>query len=199
MATPPTNASTAASAPGTHEITPAIEDTIIAGAVGTETTRAQAAEAVEAGKQTTDEATASTTGSAVATNTAGLATLQTRVTGDETMLPGSIRAGVQILVTTNSSATGTIALSFAAGGLPDAAYHLTLTGSTTLTLGGATAGYLQRLTVLVQQDATGSRALTLPSGVKWQGGTAPALSTTAGSLQEFNLKTMDGSTTVTGY
>ena len=55
---------------------------------------------------------------------------------------------------------------------------LTLTANTTLTLPTATAGV--QGTLLLTQDATGSRTVTWPSTVRWAGGTAPTMTAAAG-------------------
>jgi len=46
------------------------------------------------------------------------------------------------------------------------------------------------LRLLVKQDATGSRTISWPAGVKWSGG-APTLTTTANAVDHFDL-TYDG-------
>ena len=55
---------------------------------------------------------------------------------------------------------------------------LTLTGNCVLTFPTPTAG--GQFTLLLKQDATGSRTVTWPSTVRWAGGTAPTLTATAG-------------------
>lgn len=57
---------------------------------------------------------------------------------------------------------------------------VTLTGNTIFTFTGAVAG--QVLYLRIVQDATGSRTVTWPSGIKWPGGVAPTLSTTANKI-----------------
>ncbi len=66
----------------------------------------------------------------------------------------------------------TIAVNWANGNIQ----KVTLGGNRTFTFANPIAGgrYLIELT----QDATGSRTITLPT-IKWQGGTAPTLTTTA--------------------
>lgn len=54
---------------------------------------------------------------------------------------------------------------------------LTLTANTAFTFPAAAAG--GQFTLLLTQDATGSRVPTWPSTVRWAGGTAPTLTTTA--------------------
>lgn len=63
---------------------------------------------------------------------------------------------------------------------------VTLGGSRTFTFTGALAGDL--LTVIVIQDATGSRLVTFPATVKWAGGTAPTLTTTASKQDHFYFR-----------
>jgi hypothetical protein len=53
---------------------------------------------------------------------------------------------------------------------------LTLTGSATITMPTATAG--KSFILLLKQDGTGSRTVTW-STVKWAGGTAPTITSTA--------------------
>ena len=55
---------------------------------------------------------------------------------------------------------------------------LTLTGNCVLTFPTPAAG--GQFTLLLKQDATGSRTVTWPSTVRWAGGTAPTLTATAG-------------------
>jgi hypothetical protein len=54
---------------------------------------------------------------------------------------------------------------------------LTLTGNCTVTLSNPQDGFTHVLAL--KQDGTGSRTVTWPSAVKWSGGSAPTLTTTA--------------------
>jgi hypothetical protein len=56
-------------------------------------------------------------------------------------------------------------------------FDLTLTGNVTFTFPTATAG--RQFTLLLKQDATGSRTITWPSAVRWPAGTAPTITSTA--------------------
>jgi hypothetical protein len=56
---------------------------------------------------------------------------------------------------------------------------MTLTGNVTLTFANAVAG--QSMTLLLTQDATGSRTVTWPT-MRWPSGTAPTLTTTPGKM-----------------
>lgn len=62
--------------------------------------------------------------------------------------------------------------------------RLTLTGNATITLPstGATAAKMYTLTIFLKQDGTGNRSVTFAGGgstIKWDGGMAPSISTTA--------------------
>lgn len=54
---------------------------------------------------------------------------------------------------------------------------LTLTGNCVLTFPAASAG--GQFTLILVQDATGSRTVTWPANVRWAGGTAPTITSTA--------------------
>ena len=60
---------------------------------------------------------------------------------------------------------------------------LTLTGNCTFTFPTATAG--KSFTLLLRQDGTGSRTVTWPAAVKWPGGTAPTITSTASRQDKF--------------
>jgi hypothetical protein len=95
-------------------------------------------------------------------------------------LGGDYKEGV---VTANTGTAYTISLS--TGTLQ----ILTLTGNCTFTFPTATAG--KSFTLLLKQDATGSRTVTWPSAVKWPGGTAPTITSTASKLDKY-VFTSDG-------
>lgn len=60
---------------------------------------------------------------------------------------------------------------------------LTLTGNCTFTFPTATAG--KGFTLLLRQDGTGSRTVTWPAAVKWPGGTAPTITSTASKMDKY--------------
>lgn len=66
---------------------------------------------------------------------------------------------------------------------------LTLTGNCTFTFPTAVAG--ESFTLLLKQDGTGSRTVTWPAAVKWPGGTAPTITSTASKLDKY-IFTSDG-------
>ena len=116
---------------------------------------------------------------------------------DGTYLTG-VQAGAAILptivpVTTNTSVSGPVTLSPPASG--SNAYNLTLTGATILSLSGGAAGQQQTMTVYLRQDATAGRVVTLPSGVRWPGSTAPTPGSAAGGIDVFVFTTPDAGTT----
>jgi len=61
---------------------------------------------------------------------------------------------------------------------------ITLTGNATITMPTAAAG--KSFVLLLKQDSTGSRTVTWTT-VKWAGGTAPTLTTTASRLDVFSF------------
>jgi hypothetical protein len=66
---------------------------------------------------------------------------------------------------------------------------ITLTGNCTYTFPTATAG--KSFMLLQKQDATGGRSVTWPASVKWPGGTAPTITSTASKGDKF-VFTADG-------
>lgn len=74
---------------------------------------------------------------------------------------------------------------------PTATIHrLTLTANCTLTFPTAAAG--KSFTLVLVQDATGSRTVTWPGTAKWAGGTAPTLSTGANKIDYLTFVCTDG-------
>ena len=75
-------------------------------------------------------------------------------------------------------------------------HQVTLGGNRTLALSGAATG--QSFIVRLIQDGTGSRTVTWWSTIKWAGGTAPVLTTTASSVDVFGF-ICTGTGTYDGY
>lgn len=69
-------------------------------------------------------------------------------------------------------------------------------GNVTLTVSGETDG--QIFTVRILQDATGSRTVTWFSTIKWAGGVAPTLTTTANKADTFIFR-CTGTDTYDGF
>ncbi|MEQ9330259.1 hypothetical protein [Thalassobaculum sp.] len=77
------------------------------------------------------------------------------------------------------------------------AFDLTLTADTTLTFSGhsATASRASSFLLSLTQDGTGSRTVTWPASVVWEGGTAPTITSTAGAVDVLVFLTLDQGTT----
>lgn len=71
-------------------------------------------------------------------------------------------------------------------------HYVTLTANCTFTFPDTTPG--ASFTLVLVQDGTGSRTVTWPAAVKWAGGTAPTLTTTASKRDVFSFMCADGST-----
>lgn len=72
---------------------------------------------------------------------------------------------------------------------------MTLTGNTTLTFSNVPAsGPLSSLTMIIKQDATGSRTISWPACATWAGGSAPAISTAANKTDIISCSSKDGGT-----
>lgn len=93
---------------------------------------------------------------------------------------GDYKEGV---VTANTSTAYTISL--ASGTVQ----ILTLTGNCTFTFPTATSG--KSFTLILKQDATGSRTATWPAAVKWPSSTAPTITATASKADKY-VFTADG-------
>ena len=87
-----------------------------------------------------------------------------------------------------------VTTSGAAQTLPDVSSdtinRITLTANCTLSFPAAAAG--KSLSLILVQDATGSRTVTWPGTVKWASGTAPTLTTTAAKADVFTFLCADG-------
>jgi hypothetical protein len=97
--------------------------------------------------------------------------------------------GVENVSTISSTTTSTL-LDLANGNV----FNVTLTSATTFSFTGATSGKACSFGLYLSQDATGSRTVTWPT-VKWAGGTAPTLTTTASATDVLVFESLDGGTT----
>ena len=98
--------------------------------------------------------------------------------------------GVETLSALGSKTT-TATINLANGNV----FTVTLGGNVTFTFSGATASTACSFGLYITQDATGSRAATWPASVKWAGGIAPTLSTTANALDMLVFETINGGNT----
>lgn len=103
-------------------------------------------------------------------------------------------SGDQGKITANSTAA--YALNLASGKNDN--FVITLTANCTFTITNPTAN-VNGFTLVLKQDATGSRTATWPASVKWSGGVAPTLTGTANAVDTFVFMTPDGGTTWYGY
>lgn len=88
----------------------------------------------------------------------------------------------------NTGATETIDLA-------NGNYHsATLDANCTFTFTGATNGKECAFTLVLTQDATGSRTVTWPAAVTWPGASAPTLATAASAVDVLVFWTVDGGT-----
>lgn len=89
---------------------------------------------------------------------------------------------------------GTLALNFAGG----RNFAVTLDQNVTdITVSGAPAEWFG-VTLQFTQDATGGRSITWPAAWEFEGGTAPSLTTTAGTVSTVVAYSPDGGTTFYG-
>lgn len=100
-------------------------------------------------------------------------------------------------LTALSSSAGTLTLDLVNGNV----FEVTLTENvTTLNLNNPPAsGKAGSITLILKQDATGSRTVTWPASVKWAGGSAPTLSTDASATDVLTFVTTDAGTTWYGF
>ena len=77
-------------------------------------------------------------------------------------------------------------------------YKHTLTGNTTFTFSNAPSANAQLVTLLIIQDATGSRTVTWANTVYWAGGTIPPATTTANARDMWTFITYDAGSTFWG-
>lgn len=96
----------------------------------------------------------------------------------------------------NAAVTGTVSIDMNNGNV----HSITLTGAATLTFDNPVAtGDSSSFTLIVKQDATGSRVITWPGSVKWAANTAPTLTTTANRYDILAFTTVDGGTCWFGF
>jgi hypothetical protein len=120
-----------------------------------------------------------------------------------TTLTGQMSAADQVIAqpevkdyaetySTPSSSAGTLTLNIENGNV----FIVTLTENvSTISLANPSAtGRLCSITIMLTQDATGSRTVSWPSGVKWPGGVSPTMTTTANRRDIYVLTTQNGGT-----
>jgi hypothetical protein len=99
-----------------------------------------------------------------------------------------------VVVNATSGATATLDLE--SGNVHD----VTLTANCTFTFSNSPAtGKSGSFTLVLKQDATGSRVVTWPAAVKWAGGSAPTFSVAANSVDILTFFTTDSGTIWYGF
>lgn len=81
-------------------------------------------------------------------------------------------------------------------------HDITLTDNCTFTFAALPhtgAGVTHALTLVLRQDATGTRTVTWPASVKWAAGAAPTLSTAGSAIDVISLLSVDDGTTWFGF
>lgn len=141
--------------------------------------------------------TVDTQGRAIESVSSGLVTSVATRTGDVTLAVGDIAGAAP---TASPVLTGYATIPAHGGPITadtDGAtitFDLSVTDWHSVTLGGnrtlavANVGTGQQFSLVLVQDGTGSRTVTWFSGIKWAGGSAPTLTTTAGKADIVTLK-----------
>ena len=113
-------------------------------------------------------------------------TTDTQTLTNKTVETGVFTNGyIEEVATANTNTTYTVNLD------NGSVQYLTLTGNCTYTFPSPVAG--KSFTLIQKQDATGGRTVTWPASVKWPGGTAPTLTSTASKADKFIFTAIDGS------
>lgn len=118
-------------------------------------------------------------------------------------ITGTISAQTDLQTALDAKATqydplSTVAASGAASSTSVASagvLDITLTSNCSISLSGAVTGQSWGITMILRQDATGSRTVSWPSGTKWAAGAAPTLSTAANSIDIVSMFSVDGGST----
>jgi hypothetical protein len=110
-------------------------------------------------------------------------------TATQTLTNKTIEAGTFTNGYTEETATANTSTAYTIDLANGTVQVLTLTGNCTYTFPTAAAG--KSFILLQKQDGTGSRTVTWPSAVKWPGGTAPTITSTASKLDKY-IFTSDG-------
>ena len=125
---------------------------------------------------------------------AGLTTTANVAMANNVLINPQLRSYKEFL-TTNLTATGTVNIDLSQSNV----FRHVLTGNVTYTLSNPPpTGVVYSITLVVQQDGTGSRIITWPASVRWPGALQPPQTTTANSIDIWNFVTYDGGSTYLG-
>lgn len=121
--------------------------------------------------------------------------------------PVSIGSGLQLTNSVLSTIAATVPVTtIAASGSSQSlifssfgsrAYDVTLNANCSFSVSGGSVGELQTLTLILRGGSGGFTA-ALPGNVKWKGGAAPTVDTSAGSIYLVKIQTSDGGATYAG-
>ena len=109
---------------------------------------------------------------------AAIGKLQAQVSLRAPIAAPSFRATATFQGVRETVAAGNTGTAYTVANTAASILDLTLTGNCVLTYPAPSGG--GQFTLLLKQDAAGSRTVTWPSTVRWAGGTAPTLTATAG-------------------
>jgi hypothetical protein len=112
-------------------------------------------------------------------------------TDAQTLTNKTVEAGVFTNGYTEETATANTSTAYTINLANGSVQYLTLTGNCTYTFPTPVAG--KSFTLIQKQDGTGGRTVTWPASVKWPGGTAPTLTSTASKADKFIFTAVDGS------
>jgi len=128
-----------------------------------------------------------TNGQVLSTNGSGVLSFgnagDVTLTGTQTLTNKTIEAGTFTNGYTEEVATANTSTAYTIDLANGSVQILTLTGNCTFTFPTVVSG--KGFTLLLLQDATGSRTATWPASVKWPGSTAPTITATASKMDKY--------------
>jgi len=128
-----------------------------------------------------------TNGQVLSTNGSGVLSFgnagDVTLTGTQTLTNKTIEAGTFTNGYTEEVATANTSTAYTIDLANGSVQILTLTGNCTFTFPTVVSG--KGFTLLLLQDATGSRTVTWPASVKWPGSTAPTITATASKMDKY--------------
>jgi hypothetical protein len=105
------------------------------------------------------------------------------LTGTQTLTNKTIEAGTFTNGYVEETFSGNSGTSLTIDLLNGTLQIITLTGNVSFTFPAVTAG--RSFTMLLRQDGTGGRTVTWPASVKWPGGIAPTITSTANKTDKY--------------
>ena len=128
-----------------------------------------------------------TSGQVLSTNGSGVLSFgnsgDVTLTGTQTLTNKTIEAGTFTNGYTEEVATANTSTAYTIDLANGSVQILTLTGNCTFTFPTVVSG--KGFTLLLLQDATGSRTVTWPASVKWPASTAPTITATASKMDKY--------------